>query len=190
MAKSGRSFVSRYAVGFCAVAIVAVAVSTFLCSRSASPNGISQNATPISKIEAATRISQIPIYFEKNQGQTDSQVRYLSRAGDYTLFLTDDSAIVAMEHHPRPKMPSWYSVMNGNPSMLDKSANENQVETAALRVKMLGANHRAAIEGLDKMPGRVNYMIGKSSGWHTNVPLFGSVRYRSIYSGIDVVYYG
>ena len=62
--------------------------------------------------------------------------------------------------------------------------------SAALRIKLIGANRDAAIEGADKMPGRINYMIGKPSGWHTKVPLYGSVRYRSIYPGVDVVYYG
>ena len=33
-------------------------------------------------------------YFEKNQGQTDPSVKYLSRSGRYSMFLTDDATTV------------------------------------------------------------------------------------------------
>src|SRR5260370_42132644 len=33
-------------------------------------------------------------YFEKNQGQTDPSVKYLSRSGRYSMYLTDDATTV------------------------------------------------------------------------------------------------
>jgi hypothetical protein len=35
----------------------------------------------------------LPVAFEANQGQTDAQVRYLSRGLGYTLFLTSTEAV-------------------------------------------------------------------------------------------------
>jgi hypothetical protein len=40
-------------------------------------------------------------------------------------------------------------------------------------------------------PTRLNYFIGRDpSGWRTNVTAYQQVRYRDVYPGIDVVYYG
>src|SRR5580658_757921 len=36
---------------------------------------------------------KLPLRFEENVGQTDSQVRYISRGSGYTLFLTSGEAV-------------------------------------------------------------------------------------------------
>jgi len=40
----------------------------------------------------------LPISFEANQGQTDSEVRFLSRGKGYTLFLTPAEAVLALSN--------------------------------------------------------------------------------------------
>ena len=37
-----------------------------------------------------------PLYFEANRGQTDQQVRFLSRGNRYTLFLTSTEAVLTL----------------------------------------------------------------------------------------------
>jgi hypothetical protein len=62
---------------------------------------------------------------------------------------------------------------------------------AAVRVRLVGANSSARIEGLDELPGRSHSFIGRDPArWRTNVPTYARVAYRDIYPGIDVVYYG
>src|SRR6266480_4812182 len=39
---------------------------------------------------------KVPLSFEANRGQTDSQVKFLSRGSGYTLFLTGDEAVLAL----------------------------------------------------------------------------------------------
>lgn len=47
------------------------------------------------------------------------------------------------------------------------------------------------IEGLEEQEGKSNYFIGSdSSKWRTNVKNFGRVKYNSVYTGIDMVFYG
>src|SRR5947207_184154 len=61
----------------------------------------------------------------------------------------------------------------------------------AVRMRLLGANSAARIEGLDALPGRSHSFIGRDPGrWRTDVPTYTRVAYRDIYPGIDVVYYG
>ncbi len=67
------------------------------------------------------------------------------------------------------------------------------VESAksSIRMSLEGANQTAGAVGLDKLPGRANYITGKDrSKWRTNVPMYGKVRYSAVYPGIDLVYYG
>ena len=40
---------------------------------------------------------RLPLSFEINQGQTDSQVKFLSRGPGYTLFLTGSEAVLSLE---------------------------------------------------------------------------------------------
>ena len=39
---------------------------------------------------------RIPLYFDVNQGQADSQVKFLSRGKGYTLFLTPGEAVLTL----------------------------------------------------------------------------------------------
>ena len=40
---------------------------------------------------------KLPLSFEANQGQTDPRVRFLARGGGYTIFLTDDEAVLTLK---------------------------------------------------------------------------------------------
>jgi uncharacterized protein (TIGR03437 family) len=54
-----------------------------------------------------------------------------------------------------------------------------------------GITPNAAPEPEQRLPGVLNYFLGQDpNGWLTNVPSFARVRYRNVYPGIDVVYYG
>src|SRR6267142_2590230 len=58
-------------------------------------------------------------------------------------------------------------------------------------MNLLGAKLQPEIEGLAPLPGSANYFIGSEpNAWHTGIRAYGRVRYREIYSGIDLVYYG
>ena len=39
---------------------------------------------------------RLPLHFEINQGQTDSQVQFLARGPGYTLFLTPTEAVLTL----------------------------------------------------------------------------------------------
>jgi hypothetical protein len=53
------------------------------------------------------------------------------------------------------------------------------------------ASNATHIDGLDQLPGRSHYLIGSDkSRWRTNIPQFSRVRYREIYDGVDLDFYG
>jgi CSLREA domain-containing protein len=54
-----------------------------------------------------------------------------------------------------------------------------------------GASKPSSVEGLEKLPGIVNYFIGSEpQNWRTNIPTYKKVEYKNIYPGIDLAYYG
>lgn len=110
---------------------------------------------------------ELPVNFERNAGQADSTVQFLARGSSGSLFLTRDEA--------------W----------LVSSGIGQTPEANALGLRFVGANSSPAPEGLDALSGKANYFFGaQSSRWLTNVPTFGRVRYREMYPGVDVVFYG
>ena len=133
------------------------------------------------KADISIRYGKLPLAFEPNFGQTDSRVRFLSRGSGYVLSLTPDEAILALRKPSRAIETR---------EQLRKSV-APQITSQVLRVGLIGANRAARIEGVGKLAGIVNYFIGRdSTKWHTNVPTYAKVRYRSVYPGIDLVYYG
>lgn len=122
---------------------------------------------------------KLPLSFETNCGQTDQQVRFFSRGTGYALFLTATEAVL------RLNQPTAANVTRPN------NARSATSQPTVLRMNLLGANIASQIEGLDRLPGKSHYFIGNDpTMWCTNVPTFARVRYRNVYPGIDVVYYG
>jgi hypothetical protein len=79
---------------------------------------------------------------------------------------------------------------NGVTSNLNASAAEFPIGNSTVRMELIGATSGKG-EGLDRLPGLSSYFSGNdSSQWHTRIPQFGRVRYRNVYPGVDLVYYG
>src|SRR5438876_4512830 len=64
----------------------------------------------------AESYGNIPLSFEANRGQTDSQVKFLSRGSGYTLVLTGDEAVLSLRSQ-KPEARS--EKQEGRPSSLD-----------------------------------------------------------------------
>src|SRR5688500_13184409 len=54
-------------------------------------------SAPVDGQVAKPRSARLPLTFEANAGQTHGDVRFLSRAPGYVLFLTDTEAVLASE---------------------------------------------------------------------------------------------
>src|SRR5437867_4919124 len=116
--------------------------------------------------------ARLPLQFEVNQGQTDGRARFLARGQGYTLFLTPEEAVLALERR------AGGSGVKGTAGR----------RSAVLRVKLEGREKGSRIVGEEELPGRSNYLVGKSpEGWHTQVRTYAKVRYREVYRGIDLV---
>lgn len=101
-----------------------------------------------------------------------------------------------------PQVPLWFEPNQGqvHPSVqfITRSAylgsNCLAIHAGADKpvvMELIGARKHIRAEGLDLQPGISSYFIGNDpSKWHAGVPHYARVRYRDVYPGIDLVYYG
>lgn len=122
--------------------------------------------------EITQAYAKLPLRFEKNRGQTDDRVKFLSRGTGYTLFLMPTEAVLALRNRQT------------------KNVTE-KIATRVLRMRLKGANPGPQMEGLDRLSGKSHYFIGSDpQRWRINVSQFSRVRCAEVYPGIDLVYYG
>src|SRR2546426_70101 len=117
--------------------------------------------SPDPSIAAASNIlRQLPIVFEPNAGTWGRDVKFSARTGDYRLFLTARGATLSLPQ-------------------------------GTVSISLLNANRKAEISGADPLGSRTSYFLGaRKENWRTGVANYARVRYRSVYPGIDLVYYG
>ena len=131
---------------------------------------------------------KLPLRFEANQGQTDRDVKFLSRGKGYTMFLTSGGAVMALRAPGKENKQSG-DIREGEPGSRERGMESGR--SAVLRMNLVGANRVARVEGGEELPGKSNYFIGNDpSKWRVDVPNYSRVEYQSVYPGVDLVYYG
>jgi hypothetical protein len=137
---------------------------------------------------------KLSLQFEANQGQTDEDVRFLSRGAGYSLYLTATEAVLLLTQPSPDGKPNPDARRDGHDRqvLLETKARERiQGKSLALRMRLVGAAPAPNVSGRDALPGKANYFIGSDPAkWRTNVPTYAKVHYREVYPGIDLVYYG
>src|SRR5437667_4866863 len=146
------------------------------------------SASTIKPVTATPRASEtygrLPLHFEANRGQTHEDVRFLARGPGYSLYLTAGEAVLVLT---KPNPQAKRDVL----STPERLATQAQGAPVVVRMSLVGAAPKPFVSGLDELPGKANYFIGKDPAkWRTNVPTYAKVHYREVYPGIDLVYYG
>src|ERR1700689_3518577 len=158
-------------------------------------------ATPSSRT-AASEVSTVnsnygrtPLLFEANQGQTDSRVKFLSRGSGYSVFLTSGGMVLALRPSDAVSLNDAYlapaSNRNSRGPRILPSGNALRAKSTVLTIDLVGAAANPVIVGEYALSTKLNYFIGRDqSKWRRNVPTYSKIRYRNVYPGIDVIYYG
>jgi len=105
-------------------------------------------------------MENLPLRFEANLGQWNPAVRYAAHAPQFSLLFT----------------AAGPSLDFGGKRRVDMALDHS--------------NRAPEIEALGRLAGQTNYFVGSRERWRTGVPLYSRVRYRGVYPGIDVDYYG
>jgi hypothetical protein len=137
-------------------------------------------ASTTTKTGSAKAVS-LPLFFEANKGQTDPRVRFLTRSAGYTLFLTPTETVLAESRTQIARTGEWGG---GRPEIKPTAG-------SFVSMQLVSANSAPVMTGLEELPGKVNYLIGKdSSNWQTGIPLFSRVRTEQVYPGVDLLFHG
>jgi uncharacterized repeat protein (TIGR01451 family) len=107
-----------------------------------------------------TNFAQLPLTFEPNQGQTDRDVKFLSRGRGYTLFLTGEEAVLAV-----PGSVLRMRLLGSNP-----------------------APQMAAVDKLPGESNY--FLGRDPTKWHRDIPHYARVLYRNVFPDVDLVFYG
>ncbi len=144
---------------------VGLAGILFWCTSEPQAKGrLESPPQPRTAAQQVAGYGRMPLAFEKNAGQSDPRVEYLSRGDGYNLFLTRSEAVLSLHRKERQ---------------------------AVVRMQFVGANTQPEIRGVDRQTAVSNYLIGNDpSRWQRNVANFGKVQYNGVWPGIDLVYYG
>jgi hypothetical protein len=156
--------------------------------RAGNPHAAPAQPQPKTQARLIETYGDQALVFEPNHGQTDDQVKFLSRGRGFTLFLTSTDAVLALVQ-PSDSLISRLEGKNFNG--LSHSSQTTAFRSTSLRLKLEGANPSPMVIGLDELPSRSNYFIGNdSTKWRTNVPNYAQVQYKNVYPGVNLIYYG
>jgi hypothetical protein len=134
-----------------------------------------------------------PIEFVANAGQLAPGARFQVQGSSAALFLADDAiwltvfdkeSLAAQPHRPAGATRGGSYVRSGGDSQ------PPAVRGVNLKIGFVGANARPHIEPFDRLDTHVSYLRGARASWRPDVPVWGGVRYRDLYPGIDLVLSG
>ncbi|MVF20248.1 hypothetical protein EVC37_01335 [Methylocaldum sp. BRCS4] len=127
------------------------------------PHDASSSPSPSPQVSGKLIHPSVP--FIANQGQTDERVRFYAGIDGGTVYVTRIGEIV----YDLPKV-------SGKTGTTGWSLKEALVGGAA-----------ALVDGAEKAPTEVNYLIGsEESAWRTNVPTYDRVTLGEVYEGIEL----
>jgi uncharacterized protein (TIGR03437 family) len=137
-------------------------------------------SSPTARTQLVGNYGKLPLSFEANLGQAGKSVQFLSRGDGYGLYLTDDGAVLELRKGRCP-VPG-----------LRRAEAACEAGADVVRMRLAGASGETAVPaGEERLPGTANYFIGSDPAlWRTSVPTYAKVRYRGVYKGVDLVYYG
>ena len=105
--------------------------------------------------------SRLPMSFEPN-----GNGNYLAHGNGYLLLLSPSGGTLCL-------------------------SGKDKASSSTMTIKVIEGNPTAQAEGLEALPGKSNYLLGNDRNkWRTNVANYAKVRYRGVYPGVDMVYYG
>ncbi|WP_238882855.1 SBBP repeat-containing protein [Clostridium sp. YIM B02551] len=126
------------------------------------------------------KYTMFPLSFQVNEGQIDPEAKFMAKGSNYNLFFTPSQVVLSLRQRNDLNLNKAESV----------STNE-ELEVSYVKMHFINAKGDLEIIGLEELPAKCNYFIGNdTSRWLTNISTYEKIKYKNIYQGIDIVYYG
>jgi uncharacterized repeat protein (TIGR01451 family) len=117
------------------------------------------------------------LQFVENVGQFDGCARFQALGGPATTWLSEDAIWISLAERTAPAgHPSAPAHQPGDPTITH------------VKLRFVDANPHPRVAPFDRRDTLVHYYRGNDpSEWHTDVPVWGGVRYVGLYPGIDLI---
>lgn len=157
----------RRPIGICAFFALLAVLALVTLSLVPSPGEPAANPARTVETEDPARIAgdygSLPLSFQPNTGTAANSVDYLTHTQGAAIYLSSQGAAIALHNRERGEL---------------------------LKLRLLGARS-VDPTGLERLPGVVNDLRGGDpEAWTTHIPTFERVRYRGLYPGIALDWYG
>jgi len=132
--------------------------------------------------EGMQLLGRLPTAFVPNLGQWHPAAKYGAKFGAMEVFLQDRGWTFTLTER-RSAGPDARIHLKEHPQRVPEQPRNRGV---AVRMTFVDASAPELVAE-QLLPGRHNYFLGTdASKWRSDVPLYGCVRYRGIYDGVDV----
>ena len=140
---------------------------------------------------AGLTYNRLPLNFEANYGQADPEVKYISRAGNFSLLLAPTQVEMRIKNRNAEVRSQDHNTPGPLADHRPPASDYRLPAPGVLRMTMIGAAPHPRLSGLDETAGRVNYFRGTDPAkWQAGVPTYTKVKYENLYKGVDLIFYG
>jgi hypothetical protein len=142
-----------------------------------------QSISPVRSRSLTESYGRLPLSFEPNLGQADPGISFVARGRGYGIYVSGREAVLAFRSASASKPSQQTGQRNGGATQ--------EAATDLFRMQLLNANPAPEASGVDPLPGTVNYLVGSDPArWRSAIPTYARAQFKSVYPGIDLVYYG
>ncbi len=113
---------------------------------------------------------QVPLSFESDHLVVGDANAFVSTVSGFRLTLLPQEALLE--------------------SIAPVHAPQSESRGSAIHLRLLGANPQSQLAGLEQLPARSFHLEGRDPQLWRTAKNFARVRYRAVYPGVDLVYYG
>ena len=130
-------------------------------------------------------ISVINLYFSENKGQWPEQVLYKAPLGNGNLWIEKNSLHFDLYNSRELELISHHHRLETNKFVPPKNIKRHNY-----KLHFLNSNPTKSLQGMGQLFDYENYYIGKDhSHWASKVHKYASIKYKSLYDGIDLHIY-
>ncbi|HEY0606568.1 MAG TPA: SBBP repeat-containing protein [Herpetosiphonaceae bacterium] len=152
-------------------------------------------ATPLPGVEPAAithALAGRPLAFIPNVGQSSSDVQFQAEGLGGMIFFNRDHILLSLPASSAASASDSHKPLMAMAAQQQITAEDQQPEPMhTVQLRFVGASTAPQIQGLERLPGIVNYMVGSDPDqWHTHVPTYAGISYQQLYPGIDLRYDG
>ncbi|MDO8472870.1 MAG: SBBP repeat-containing protein [Dehalococcoidia bacterium] len=152
-------------------------------SRSLSPG----EASPAPTAERLTSPGGMPMMFVENAGQFAESVRFQALSGDRMVAFGSEGIRVSIQEKARNSGGEPLPLLEKMLVQASGSVAPYDLRHVNLGLTFVGANSEAQIEPFDRLDTHISYFLGSDPAkWRSDVPVWGGLRYREIYDGINL----